>query len=114
MLDESSRLIRDYPYLTTFLRALRAGSTARSRDGGPQYPGSKALHDVVFDIVADAKRQGRLAAETDTRSTVQAICALTRGLTEQSDRLRPQAHEAALDSAKKLIRGTLFAPREKH
>jgi AcrR family transcriptional regulator len=112
VLDESSRLIRDYPYLTAFLRALRAGSTARMRRGGPQYPGSKALHDVVFDIVTDAKRQGRLSRETDARSTADAICALTRGLTEQSDRLRPQAHEATLDSAKKLIRGTLFTPLE--
>jgi AcrR family transcriptional regulator len=109
VLDESSRLTHDYPYLTAFLRALRAGSTARLRGGGPQYPGSKALHDVVSEIVADAKRQGRLSPKTDVRSTVAAICALTRGLTEQSDRLRPRAHEAALDAAKKLIRGTLFA-----
>jgi AcrR family transcriptional regulator len=108
VLDESSRLTHDYPYLTAFLRALRAGSTARLGRGGPQYPGSKALHDVVSEIVADAKRQGRLSPKTDMRSTVAAVCALTRGLTEQSDRLRPQAHEAALDAAKKLIRGTLF------
>lgn len=119
VLDESSRLIRDYPYLTAFLRALRAGSTARLRPGGPQYPGSKALRDVVSEIVADAKRQGRLSRQTDARSTVEAICALTRGLSEQADRLQPQTREATLESAKRLIRGTLFAPRanavcEKH
>jgi AcrR family transcriptional regulator len=113
VLDESSRLIRDYPYLTAFLRALRADGTARVRRGGPQYPGSKALHDVVSEIVADAGKQGRLSRESGARSTVEAICALTRGLSEQADRLRPPIHEATVDSAKKLIRGTLFTPHEK-
>ena len=108
VLDESDRLIRDYPYLTAFLRALRAGSTARLRRGSPKYPGSQALYDVVSDIVADAQRQGRLSPDTDARSTVEAICALTRGLSERAESLRPQAYQATLASAKKLIRGTLF------
>lgn len=112
VLDESNRLIRDYPYLTASLRALRAGSTARLRRGGLQYPGSKALHEVVSEIIADAKKQGRLSPETDARSTVEAICALTRGLSEQADRLQLRTHEATLGSAKKLIRGTLFTPLE--
>lgn len=109
VLDESHRLIRDYPYLTAFLRALRTESTARLR--GPKYPGSKALHDVVAEIVAAAQRQGRLSPATDAPSAVQAICALTRGLSEQADSLRPDTHRATLSSAKKLIRGTLFTPQ---
>jgi AcrR family transcriptional regulator len=80
VLDESTRLIRDYPYLTGFLRALRAASTARLRRDVPKSPGSKALHDVVFEIVDDAQQRGTLSAETDTRATVEAVCALTRGL----------------------------------
>lgn len=104
VLDESTLLVRDYPYLTGFLRALRAASTAKS-------PGSQALHDVVFEIVDDARQRGTLSAETDTRSTVEAICALTRGLTEQADSLSPQTYQAALRSAKSLIRGTLFTQR---
>jgi AcrR family transcriptional regulator len=104
VLDESTRLVRDYPYLTGFLRALRAASTARS-------PGPQALHDVVFEIVDDAQQRGTLSAQTDTRSTVEAICALTRGLSEQADSLRPETYQAALSSAKSLIRGTLFTQR---
>jgi AcrR family transcriptional regulator len=111
VLDESDRLIRDYPYLTAFLRALRAGSTARWRRGGPKYPGSEALHDVVAEIVAAAQRQGRLSPDLDERSVVEAICALTRGLSEQADSLRPDTYQATLSSAKKLIRGTLFTQR---
>jgi AcrR family transcriptional regulator len=112
VLDESHRLIRDYPYLTAFLRALRAGSTARLRRDGPKYPGSEALHDVVADIVAAARRQGRLSPDLDERSVVEAICALTRGLSEQADSLRPDTYQATLSSAKKLIRGTLFTQQQ--
>lgn len=104
VLDESARLIRDYPYLTGFLRALRAAGTRES-------PGSKALHDVVFEIVDDARRRGTLYGQTDARSTVEAICALTRGLSEQADSLAPHTYQAALGSAKSLIRGTLFTQR---
>jgi AcrR family transcriptional regulator len=111
VLDESTRLIRDYPYLTGFLRALRAAGTARSRPAVPESPGSKALHDVVFAIIDDAQRRGVLSAETDTRSTVEAICALTRGLSEQADGVAPARYDAALSSAKNLIRGTLFTQR---
>ncbi|OBA58093.1 TetR family transcriptional regulator [Mycobacterium sp. 1100029.7] len=111
VLDESTRLVRDYPYLTGFLRALRAGSRARRLRGPADYPGSKALHDVVWTIVDDARERGSLSAETDVRSTVEAICALVRGLAEQADSLRPQTFQAALRSAKKLIRGTLFTQR---
>lgn len=111
VLDESTRLIRDYPYLTGFLRALRAGSTARAGRGVPKSPGSKALHDVVFEIVDDAQKRGTLSPATDTRSTVEAICALTRGLSEQADSLSAETYQATLSSAKGLIRGTLFTQR---
>lgn len=104
VLDESTRLVRDYPYLTGFLRALRAAGTTSS-------PGSKALHDVMFQIVDDARQRGTLSAETGTRATVEAICALARGLSEQADSLAPRTYRAALDSAKSLIRGTLFTQR---
>jgi hypothetical protein len=40
---------------------------------------------------------------------VEAICALTRGLSERAASLPPDAYDATLGSAKKLIRGTLFA-----
>lgn len=111
VLDESTRLIRDYPYLTGFLRALRAGSTARALRDVPKSPGSKALHDVVFEIVDEAQKRGTLSPETDTRSAVEAICALTRGLSEQADSLRPETYRATLSSAKGLISGTLFTQR---
>jgi AcrR family transcriptional regulator len=109
VLDESQRLIRDYPYLAAFLRAVRAGSATRSRRESPRHPESKALRDVVTEIVADARRQGALSPDTEPAAAVETICALTRGLSERAASLSPQAYEATLDSAKKLIRGSLFA-----
>ena len=108
VLDESKRMRREYPYLAAFLRAIRAESAAQLRRGGPKYPGSRALRDVVTEIVADAGTQGMLSADTDAAATVEAICAMTRGLSERAGNLSPDAYDATLDSAKELIRGTLF------
>jgi AcrR family transcriptional regulator len=111
VLDESQRLIADYPYLAAFLRAARAGSATRLRRESPLHLESKALRDVVTEIVADARRQGALSPDTEPAAVVETICALTRGLSERAASLSPQAYEATLGSAKKLIRGSLFARR---
>jgi len=113
VLDESKQLIHDHPYLDAFLRAIRAQATPQSRRGNANYPGSKALRMVVTDIVEDARAHGSLSPDTDAGATVQAVCALMRGLSEQAASLSPQAYEATLGSAKKLIRGTLFARQER-
>ncbi|OBK21319.1 TetR family transcriptional regulator [Mycobacterium asiaticum] len=113
VLDESKRLMHDYPYLPAFLRAVRSESTAKSPHDGPQYPGSKALHDIVAEIVERAHAQGSLSPGTAPGPAIDAICALTRGLTEPAARLSPEAYEATLASAKRMIRGTLFAPTTK-
>ncbi len=100
VLDESMRLILDYPYLTAFVRAMRAKSTTQ--------PGSKALRDVVTEIVEDARATGRLSPDTDAGAAVEAVCALMRGLSEQAASLPPDAYDATLNAARKLIRGSLF------
>lgn len=109
VLDESKQLIRDYPYLAAFLWAVGAESADQQGGGRRKYPGSKALRDVVTEIVEDARDQGALAPNTSAGATVEAICALTRGLTQQAASLPPQAYDVTLGSAKRLIRGTLFA-----
>ncbi len=103
VLDESHRLMREYPHLAAFDRAMRAGSTAHSRGRRPSYPGPKALRDIINDIVNDDYPPG----------AGDAIYALTRGLTEQAANLTPEAYAATLGSAQELIRGTLFARRER-
>jgi AcrR family transcriptional regulator len=110
VLDESDRLMREYPYLAAFDRAMRAEGAVRTRGGRPRYPGLKALRDIVDEIIGDALARRALPPETDPGAAVNAIYALTRGLTEQAANLAPAAYAATLRSAKELIRGTLFAP----
>ncbi|OBK14614.1 TetR/AcrR family transcriptional regulator, partial [Mycobacterium asiaticum] len=57
VLDESKQLMRDFPHLAAFLQATRVQSTGQSGRTGPTYPGSKALRDVVTEIVEDARRR---------------------------------------------------------
>lgn len=108
VLDEASRLMREHPHLAAFDRAVRAESTEHPVRGRPHYPGPKALRDTVAEILEDARARGALPADTDAGATVDAIYALTRGLTERAASLAPHAYEATLASAKDLIRGTLF------
>ena len=114
VLDESDRLIREYPHLAAFERAIRAESASYLRRSDPDRVGFTVLRDIIADIVDDALKGGGLAAGSERTGTVEAIYALTRGLTEQAANLPPEAYHATLRSAKRLIRGTLFcgAPKD--
>ena len=62
LLDESDRLMREYPYLATFERAIRAESASYLRRGDPERVGFQALRDIIAGIVDDAlqtRRAGR-------------------------------------------------------
>jgi len=109
VLDESDRLMREYPHLAAFDRAMRAQSTAHRRVGRPRHPGLKALRDIINDVIEDARARGALPPDTNPGAAVNAIYALTRGLTEQAANLPAEGYAATLGSAKELIRGTLFA-----
>ncbi|OBI19796.1 TetR/AcrR family transcriptional regulator [Mycobacterium sp. E2497] len=108
VLDEASRLMREHPHLAAFDRAVRAESNEHPVRGRPEYPGLKALRGAVAEIIGDARTRGALPADTDVRATVDAIYALTRGLTERAASLGPEAYAATVASAKDLVRGTLF------
>ncbi len=106
--DESSRLMRDYPGLAAFERAMRVGGHEHRGGKRLKQPGLKALRDIITEIVDDAQAQGALPAATDPGAAVNAIHALARGLTERAASLGPEEYAATLDSAKGLLRGTLF------
>lgn len=108
VLDESKQLIRDFPALAGFLRATRAQGATQSRREGPDYPGSRALRNVVTEIFQDAHRSGALSSSISPSAAAEAICALTRGLSEQAASLPPHAYDATLGSIKQLLKGTLF------
>lgn len=109
VLDESQRLLRDFPYLIGFLRAVRSGGPVQSRQDVPLYPGSEALRAVVTEVIETAHAQGAISPELAPVDAINVICALTRGLTGPAANTPPEAYEATLRSAKRMIRGTLFA-----
>ena len=111
VLDELDRLMREYPHLAAFDRAMRAESIAHPRSGREPHAGLKALRDIINEIIQDAQGRGALPPGTDPDAAVNAIHALARGLTERAANLTPAAYAATLGSAKELIRGTLFAPQ---
>ena len=80
VLDESDRLMHEYPYLAAFMRAVRAESTAQRAAAGRNTPGLKALRDIITEIIEDARAQGCAASDTNAGAAVDAIYALTRGL----------------------------------
>jgi AcrR family transcriptional regulator len=113
VLDESERLMREYPDVAAFERAMRAETAVHLRGADAKHAGFTALRDIIAEIIDDAEAQGALTAGTDTAGAVNAIYALTRGLTEQAPNLAPDAYHATMRAAKQLIWGTLFAPAPK-
>ncbi|OBG34242.1 TetR/AcrR family transcriptional regulator, partial [Mycobacterium sp. E3198] len=94
VLDESGQLMREFPDLAAFEFAIRAESSAQ-----PGNAGFMAFRDIIERIL-----QGAPAG------AVEAVYALIYGLTELGASLPPEDYQAALGSAKKLIRGTLLGP----
>ncbi|SPM29640.1 TetR family transcriptional regulator, partial [Mycobacterium terramassiliense] len=111
VLDEMHRLLREYPHLAAFDRAMRAEGAAHPRRGRVRHPGLKALRDIIDEILDEARARKALPPGTEPAAAVDAIYALARGLMERATHLTPDAYAATLDSAKELIRGTLFAPQ---
>lgn len=107
VLDESGRLMREYPDLAAFewvLRAENAIAVDATAAGG-----FKAFREIIDGIVEDAVREGGLAGRADRGGVAEAIYALIYGLTELAATLPPEEYHAALGSARQLIRGTLLA-----
>jgi AcrR family transcriptional regulator len=108
VLDESDQLMREYPYLAAFERAIRAEAAAvvpPLRTSGAEL---EPLREIIADIIADARAHGALPNGCDTDGVTDAVYALVRGLTEQAASLPGPAYRAAMQAAKQLIRGTLF------
>lgn len=74
--------------------AIRAESASYLRRSQGKHVGFKALRDIISDIVGDAQSEGTLSARTDPQAAVNAIYALTRGLTEEAANLPAETSRA--------------------
>lgn len=95
VLDESGQLMREFPDLAAFEFAIRAESDAEVA-GSADF---NAFRDIIEGIVKGAPG-----------GAVEAVYSLIYGLTELGASLPAEDYQAALGSAKKLIRGTLLRP----
>ncbi|OBJ08009.1 TetR/AcrR family transcriptional regulator, partial [Mycobacterium colombiense] len=97
VLDESSRLMREYPDLAAFEWVIRAENAIDVDATAPG--GFQAFREIIDGIVEDAFREGGLAGRADRRGVTEAIYALIYGLTELAATLAPEDYHAALASA---------------
>jgi AcrR family transcriptional regulator len=103
LLDESDRLMREFPYLAAFERAMRAES-----GGDADKAGVQVIRVLIAEIIDDARTAGTLAPDVEPDAVVDVLFALARGLTEQTTRSGKHPRRDTLATAKRLIRGTLF------
>ncbi len=99
VLDESGQLMREFPDLAAFEWAIRADGAAALDPDQAGDAGFTAFRDIIEGILQGA-----------SAGAVEAVYSLIYGLTELGASLPPEEYQAALSSAKKLIRGTLLGP----
>lgn len=108
VLDECGQLMREYPDLAAFEWAIRAENVMASGERDAENAGFETFREIIVGVVDEAHQRGELADRSDPRATVEAIYALVYGLTELAATLPAEEYQAALGSAKVLVRGALF------
>jgi AcrR family transcriptional regulator len=106
LLDEALCCVQDHPYITRLQRTLAA------------QPSEPALVGLVDEVLADQRALvaglvARFGPAIDPGiaddAVVDALMALTQGLTELSASASPERHAAALEAAALLVEGRLIA-----
>lgn len=112
LLDESEKLLQDYPDLAAFEWAIRSRAEAGVDPGvaakEPGHPDFRALREIIRDIIDDAVQRGDFDASFEPQATQDVIYALFQGLTEFGASSSTEAHRAALRTAKRLVSGELL------
>ncbi len=107
VLDESGKLMHEYPDLAAFEWAIRA-------EGASLKPAETAevqfleLRQIIEGIVDDGFQRGELSKDADAQAAVEVLYALLYGLTELAASASPRTYHTTLEASKRLIRGTLF------
>ncbi|MEY8018678.1 TetR/AcrR family transcriptional regulator [Mycobacterium servetii] len=108
LLEESGRLMREYPDLAAFEWAIRAEGAAAPGYRAPHDTGFHALREIIETVVADGHQRGELAGWVNPHGAVEAVYSLVYGLTELAATLSPEDYHAALAAAKRMVGGTLL------
>lgn len=109
VLDESVRVMRDYPLAVAFDRAIRAESPRDLQLAENSDVRFMALHSLIRDILEQGARENALAPGVDVDSAAGAIFLIFRGLNEYAAGTPPAAeYHATVAALKQLLRGRLF------
>lgn len=110
VLDESVRVMRDYPLAVAFDRAIRAESPRDLHLAESSDVRFMALRSLIRDILEEGAREGALASGVDVDSAASAIFLIFRGLNEFAAGTPAAAdYHATVAALKLLLRGQLFA-----
>lgn len=109
VLDESVRVMRDYPLAVAFDRAIRAESPRDLQLAENSDVRFMALHSLIREILEQGARENALAPGVDVDSAAGAIFLIFRGLNEYAAGTPPAAeYHATVVALKQLLRGRLF------
>ncbi|MFN8033759.1 MAG: TetR/AcrR family transcriptional regulator [Mycobacterium sp.] len=109
VLDESVRVMRDYPLAVAFDRAIRAESPRDLHLAEDSDVRFMALRSLIREILEQGALADELAPGVDVDSAANAIFLIFRGLNEYAASTPPAAeYHATVAGLKRLLRGQLF------
>lgn len=110
VLDESVRVMQDYPLAVAFDRAIRAESPPDLHLAETSDLRFTALRSLIHTILEHGTRANELAPGVDVDSAADAIFLIFRGLNEYAASAPPAVeYHATVSGLKRLLRGQLFA-----
>lgn len=109
VLDESVRVMRDYPLAVAFDRAIRAESPPDLHLAENSDTRFIALRGLIRDILEQAAHDKVLGRHVDVDSATDAVYLIFRGLNEYAAGApSQQEYQATVTGLKQLLRGQLF------
>ena len=102
--DECDQLMREYPLIAAFDRAIRVGSPHLAESRETLF---SSLRDVFADIIRQARREGALPRGTDIDSVASSIQVVLQGMTDFAATADPDEYPATIKALKRLVSGTL-------
>lgn len=111
LLDESDRLMQEYPHFAAFEQALRDESMHHLDLDVTSATVFKSLWELITEIVNSAVAEDALHKNIDADGARGVLYALIRGLTERAATSSAEEQHATLQAAKLLVCGQLFVTR---
>jgi len=109
VLDESVRVMQDYPLAVAFDRAIRAESPQHLHLAENSDTRFTALRNLIREILEQGAREKVLGPGVDVDGAANAVYVLFRGLNEFAGMTPPPAeYRATVAGLKDLLRGRLF------